>query len=140
LLTADARPARPKRMAEVVLDASAILAYLLGEPGAEMVEAVLLRSLVSPVNIAEVIGKLIDRGLSADTAEATVGKLGCEIAPADAALGREAGKLHEKTRGRGISLGDRFCLSLSAQTGLPALSADRAWKTLGLDLEIKLIR
>jgi ribonuclease VapC len=127
-------------MAEVVLDASAILAYLLGEPGADVVAAVLLRSLVSPVNVAEVIGKLIDRGFSADAAEAAMGQLGCEIVPVDAAIGREAGRLHEQTHGRGVSLGDRFCLSLSARTGLPAMSADRAWKTLGLGVEITLIR
>jgi len=127
-------------MAEVVLDASAILAYLLGEPGADVVAAVLLRSLVSPVNVAEVIGKLIDRGFSADAAEAAIGQLGCEVAPIDAALGREAGRLHEQTRGRSVSLGDRFCLSLAARAGLPALSADRAWKALGLRIQIKLIR
>ena len=127
-------------MAEVVLDASAILAYLFGEPGADTVAAVLLRSIVSPVNVAEVIAKLIDRGFSADDAAAAFGRLGCEIAPVDAAMGREAGMLHEKTRGRGVSLGDRFCLSLSARMGLPAMSADRAWKSLGLGLEISLIR
>ena len=127
-------------MAEAVLDASAILAYLLDEPGADVVGAVLLRSIVSPVNIAEVIGKLIDRGFSADAAEAAIGKLGCEVVPVDAAIGREAGKLHEKTRGRGVSLGDLFCLSLAVRTGLAAMSADRAWKTLGLDVAITLIR
>ncbi len=127
-------------MAEVVLDASAILAYLFNEPGADMVAAVLLRSIVSPVNVAEVISKLIDHGFSADAAETTIGLLGCEIAPADAAVGLAAGKLHAMTRGRGVSLGDRFCLSLAARLGLPAFSANRSWKSLGLNLEITLIR
>ena len=127
-------------MTEVGLDASAVLAYLFGEPGADAVAAVLLRAIVSPVNVAEVIGKLIDRGFSADDAAAAFGRLGCEVAPVDAAMGREAGMLHEKTRGRGVSLGDRFCLSLSARMGLPAMSADRAWKSLDLGMEISLIR
>ncbi len=51
-----------------------------------------------------------------------------------------AGELHRQTRPLGLSLGDCACLVLARSRGLPALTADRAWQGLPLDLEIVLIR
>jgi ribonuclease VapC len=48
--------------------------------------------------------------------------------------------LHAETRRTGVSLGDRFCLALARELSLPALTADRRWKDLGLGVEIQLIR
>ncbi len=49
-------------MAEAVLDASAVLAAMLGEPGAEEVRAALPAALLGSVNAAEVVTKLIRYG------------------------------------------------------------------------------
>ena len=49
-------------------------------------------------------------------------------------------QLWSTTRRVGLSLGDRACLSLVQKLGLPALTADRAWNGLGLDVEVRLIR
>ena len=46
-----------------VLDASALLAWLHGEPGLEIVEASLNRSVICSVNWAEVLQKIITRGI-----------------------------------------------------------------------------
>ena len=62
-------------VSEVVLDASAILAMLRDETGAATVRALIEGSSVSTVNAAEVISKLIDRGMSPDSAHETVGLL-----------------------------------------------------------------
>jgi PIN domain nuclease of toxin-antitoxin system len=51
-----------------------------------------------------------------------------------------AGALVAAYRRRGISLGDAACLATAEALGLPVLTADRAWATLGIDLDIRLIR
>jgi len=129
-----------KPVAEAVLDASAVLALLQGEAGSEAVAAILPRSVISAVNLAEVVVKLIDHGAKSADAEAIVDTLPFEIAAASPADGRRAGALHAKTRGPGVSLGDRFCLGLAQAMSLPVFTADRAWIQLSLDIDIRLIR
>ncbi len=127
-------------MTEFVLDASAILADLHGEPGGEMVRGSVQDSVLSAVNLAEVITKLIDRGLSAEQASALSDQLSCEVLDADRRRASAVGVLHAKTRGSGVSLGDRFCLALAEELNLPALTGDRRWKELALGIEVQLIR
>jgi len=127
-------------VAEWVLDASAVLAFLQDEPGAGSVEAKLQRSIISSVNLAEVVSKLTDRGLSTGDTRVMIGHLGFEIANVDAALGVRAGLLRRDTRAFGLSLGDRICLALAEREGLPALTTDRAWRGVPLDIEIIAIR
>jgi uncharacterized protein with PIN domain len=56
-------------MNNVVLDASALLALLNGEPGADKLSPELLSvSTSSTVSVAEVQSKLVDKGLSTDDA------------------------------------------------------------------------
>jgi PIN domain nuclease of toxin-antitoxin system len=50
------------------------------------------------------------------------------------------GFLRPATSEYGLSLGDRACLALGQQLGQPVLTADRMWKTLKLDVEIRMIR
>ncbi len=127
-------------MAEWVLDASAVLAFLQDEPGAGSVETKLQRSIISSVNLAEVVSKLTDRGLSTGDTRVMIGHLGFEIANVDAALGVRAGLLRRDTRALGLSLGDRICLALAEREGLPALTTDRTWRDVPLDIEIIAIR
>lgn len=127
-------------MTEFVLDASAILADLHGEPGGEFVRSNLSEGRVSAVNLAEVVTKLVDTGLSPEETETVVGKLSCVVEPADAARALAAGLLRGRTRKHGLSLGDRFCLALAAELGLPALTADQRWGELELGIPVELIR
>jgi PIN domain nuclease of toxin-antitoxin system len=127
-------------MADALLDASAVMALLRGEAGAERVLQVLPDSAISAVNYAEVISKLIDFGAPAEQAIAAAGQLALEIVPLDGSMAIHAGALRQATRSRGLSLGDRACLALATQTGLPALTADRAWAELDLEVEVVLIR
>jgi PIN domain nuclease of toxin-antitoxin system len=46
-------------VAEVVLDASALLAFLQREPGLDRVRAVLPEAVIGSVNFAEVVTKLV---------------------------------------------------------------------------------
>jgi len=116
-----------------VLDASALLALLKGEPGAERVaEALEQGAYLSAVNLAEVLSKLADWGedpAEAQARMAQVGLLGAavEVLPFTGEDALEVARLRALTRAYGLSFGDRACLALARRLGLPALTAERAW-------------
>ncbi len=127
-------------MADVVLDASAVLAVLNGEPGAEEVWAHLPGAYVSAVNAAEVAAKLVDGGIGAEEAGQTLTRLGARVVPFEEADVGPAAHIRTATRSAGLSLGDRACLTLARRLGVPALTADRQWRDLRVDVEVRLIR
>ncbi len=129
-----------------VLDASALLAYLNDEAGADVVEEALLRgSAISAVNLAEVLSKLAEVGEDPqDVTENLRGRglLGGNLVVSP--LGEEdavvIARLHRGTRAHGLSLGDRACLGLALRLKVPALTADRAWLRLKVAAKIEPIR
>ena len=123
-----------------MLDASALIALLRREAGAAQVEAVVSTSLMSTVNLGEVLGKLVDYGMPEMEAFAAVAGLGIAMVDVDVDLARDSARLRKATRGAGLSLGDRICLALGARLDLPVVTADRVWATLGLPLDIRVIR
>lgn len=128
-------------MNRVVLDASALLAVLNREPVSEQLTPQLLNNAIaSTVNLAEVQGKLVDRGVSSDAAwEATLSSVG-EAVPFSAEHAKAAGSLIAHTRPLGLSLADRACLALALDLKVPAYTADRSWKNLKLGIRIHIIR
>jgi ribonuclease VapC len=129
-----------------ILDASALLAYLQGEPGAAVVANVLTQgSLMSSVNWAETLSKLAERGQDPDTVTDILTNQGLlnnalVIAPFDADLAQATAKLRPLTRSSGLSLGDRACLALGIQTQLPVLTSDQVWSRLTIGVVVQLIR
>lgn len=129
-----------------VLDASALLALLKGEPGAERVAEALERgAYLSAVNLAEVLSKLADWGEDPAEAQARmeqVGLLGAavEVLPFTGEDALEVARLRALTRAYGLSFGDRACLALARRLGLPALTAERAWAELGLGIPVEVLR
>jgi len=113
-----------------VLDSSALLAFLLREPGAEQVEAILPTAAMSAVNFTEALTKLVERGIPPVNARDVVLGLGVEIVDFDADQAVRAAALREATRKAGLSLGDRACLALALQRQAPALTSDKAWLRL----------
>ena len=111
----------------MVLDASALLALLLGEPGADRVKAALDGAVIGAVNLAEVVSHYAKLGAARPDIEALLRPLPVRVAPADIALSYEAGLLRPITLARGLSLGDRYCLALAKREGVPALTAERRW-------------
>ncbi len=114
-----------------VLDASALLAYLMDEPGSGVVDRVLAESLMSSVDWAEVVQKSIAAGVDVEGIRADLQSLGLMIEPFTAEDGETAGRLWVRTRNAGLLLGDRACLSLGLRTGLPVMTCDRAWASHG---------
>src|SRR5689334_5367937 len=127
-------------MASAVLDASALLAYIDGEPGADMVASVITDAIISAVNFSEVVSKLVDRGTSVGTARVALGVAPVEVIDFDRALAERAGALIAKTKRQGLSLGDRACLALAERERVPVVTGDRAWSKLDLSVEVRLIR
>jgi ribonuclease VapC len=123
-----------------VLDASALLCLLFDEPGADRVEAVLYGACISAANYAEVIGKLVDRGQAPEEAVADLRELDLDVVPFDRAHGEAAGALRATTREAGLSLGDRACLALAASREAVAVTTDRAWKRLKVEIDVEVVR
>lgn len=127
-------------MADVVLDASAVLAVLNGEPGADEVGVHLPGAHLSAVNAAEVAGKLVDGGASAEAAGRSLDRLGVRIMPFERGDVVPVADIRAASRSAGLSLGDRACLALARRLDLPALTADRQWKDIQVGVEVRLIR
>ena len=128
-------------MNRIVLDASVLLAILNGEPGADKLTPQLLSiAASSTVNLAEVQSKLVDRGLSAETAWAAAVSPVEEVIPFTADQAKTAGRMIPETRAFGLSLGDRACLALGLALKAPVYTADRSWKNLKLGVRIHVIR
>lgn len=127
-------------MGRVVLDASAILVLLNDEPGASAVLEALDDAVVSAVNLSEVVAKLLETGMPGDEVEDILGGLGLQVRPFDEAAAWSAGALRPGTKKAGLSLGDRACLALAKELGLPALTADTAWAKTPAGVEVRLLR
>ena len=124
----------------VVLDASALLAYLQDEPGGERVRAVLAEAVMSAVNWAEVIGKARGQGIDTQGLQEDLASLGLALEPFSAIQAEIAGQLKDRTRRYGLSLGDRACLALGSDRGESVYTADRAWQHLHVGIEVETIR
>ena len=116
-----------------VLDASALLAYLNEEPGADVVEKALAAgSAIGTVNWAEVLSKAMETGIAPETLAAELGKRGIlkntlDVLPLIIEDSMEIARLRPLTRPFGLSLGDRACLALGKRLSIPILTADRIW-------------
>jgi ribonuclease VapC len=125
---------------EAVIDASALLALLNAEPGADIVSEALPGGVISAVNLSEVVAKLCEVGIPEEAIHQALQPLGLEIVPFNEEQAYQAGLLRTVTHDMGISLGDRACLSLAIMLGVVALTADRAWAELSIGAKIKMIR
>jgi len=133
---------KPKAEAKIVLDASAVLAYLKREPGYKKVrQALAAGAAISTVNLAEVFTKVQARRLPPEAVSSRLHSLGLTPVPfteEDAWLA--ATEFYLFIQAKDLSLGDRACLALGRRLGLPILTADRVWGELNAGLEIQVIR
>ncbi|MBI3972544.1 MAG: type II toxin-antitoxin system VapC family toxin [Chloroflexi bacterium] len=129
-----------------VLDASAVLAYLQGEPGSETVQAALaVGAVVTIANYAEVLSRLGDAGEEPATAHRRLQDQGLiggllEVVPLTEDDALAIAQLRSATRAQGLSLGDRACLAVGLRLGRPVITADRSWAAVSVGVIVRLIR
>ncbi len=130
-------------MSSRVLDASALLACIQHEPGAEVVtRALVAGAAMSSLNLSEVVARLSDGGMSAEAIREALRSFEFEIVPFEEDAAFASGLLRPSTRSAGLSLGDRACIDLALRSGLPVLTTDRVWSTIAgpLNLDVEVIR
>ena len=127
----------------MIMDASALLAYLLNEPGAERTfRAIAEGSFMTTVNFAEVASLYVRRGESEGYVRSLRARLPIRLIPVDEDIALRSALMIRVTNLRGLSLGDRGCLAAAQVHKIPALTANRAWAGIGadLDVEVELVR
>lgn len=126
----------------MVIDASALLAFLQNESGTALVEAALLKgAAISCLTWTETAGKLIGAGESAQQVETVLSQLNVTTIPFDEAQMKLASYFYARRKPYGLSLGDCATLALAEHLGVPVLAAERAWAKLpDLRVEVRLIR
>ncbi|WP_032138870.1 type II toxin-antitoxin system VapC family toxin [Rickettsia tamurae] len=125
----------------VVLDTSALLALLQNEPGSTIVKPLIQFSCMSTVNITEVLTSLQRMKITMDTAYTLVTEIIPSIIPFDLEQAAHTAQLQPYTQPKGLSLGDRACITLGIKLQVPIYTVDKIWAELKLNnADIKLIR
>lgn len=122
-----------------VLDASAVLAAFFNETGADVVAEHMSGALISAVNLSEVVAKLVDRSIPPDQIVDIMAQIDVEVVPFDGEQAMAGGLLRKKTKGAGLSLGDRSCLALALSRNAVALTGDREWFTLAAEVGVEVL-
>jgi ribonuclease VapC len=129
-----------------ILDASALLAYLRDETGADAVaDAIATGAVISTVNLAEVLSHAAERGADPSRIARQMTDRGLldgaiAVEPFTTADAIEVARLRPLTRDHGLSLGDRACLALATRLDALVLTADTAWSRLDVHVELRQIR
>lgn len=125
---------------ETVLDASALIALLWEEPGAEKVEPLLGRASISAINWAEVLQRYRAHDIETAGKRESVEALGVSIESFEPEDAETVAELWRPTRSDGLSLADRACLALARRLEVTAHTADRAWRRVQVGVRVVLIR
>jgi ribonuclease VapC len=124
----------------IILDASAIIAYLDEEPGSQIVEQWLPDSAVSMINICEVISVLVREGKPEEQVSLRVNGLVPLIVPFSWDIARITAALIVETQSKGLGLGDRAALATAKMMKLPVLTAESRWLDVAAGVDIRFIR
>ncbi len=124
----------------IVVDASALLAFMFREPGWERVRDVLGTSLMTTVNLSEVLARFARDGHDTGAVRRRLSASPIGWVDFSVDLARRAADLAPVTARLGLSLGDRACLALGVERGLPVMTTDRTWRRLALPVAVDCIR
>lgn len=121
-----------------LLDASAVLAWLQGEPGADQVDAVIEHSSIGAANWAEVLQKAWQHGRDGDEVAALLVALGVEVETVTPEIAIEGARMWSQCPD--LSLADRLCLAAGKVRGATVWTADRSWVGRSHGVVVRLLR
>ena len=124
----------------IVLDASALLAFMFREPGHELVGEFIQHSCMSNVNLGEVLARFSRDGRAVSNIRAALEETSIQFVDFSGDQAQISAELAPAGRKIGLSLGDRACLSLAINRHLPVLTADQIWLEVALPIEVRTIR
>ena len=125
-------------MSACVIDTSAVMAFLNDEVGADLMEQWLEQgAAISALCVQETMANLVRRDIDRQSAVDMIEALGLEVHALDFDLAIDAGDLIAITRSKGLSHGDRACLSLARKLRLPAVTADKAWSDIAGEARVE---
>ena len=124
----------------MILDASALLALLQGEPGADKVQAVLHRAIINTVNWSEVIQKLSVHDPDVADIRPEMELTGLRILPFSVAQAEICASLWQQAKPFGLSLADRSCVATGIDCKMDVMTADKIWQNMALPIVIHAIR
>lgn len=133
----------------VVLDASALLAWIFQERGHATIDRILPYSLISTVNFAEVIRRNHERGYQRSPEELANALLALGLAIEPTLTASDAIRAtqlvyrswQEKTKhqDRLLSMCDALCIAVAERHNLPAVSSDQLWEELHHLFQVKIL-
>jgi ribonuclease VapC len=128
---------------KVVLDASAVVAWLLHERGSDIVDKLLPVAVIAAPNLVEALYRAVELGhkLPLEELHAAIVGMGAEIEPLTAEDADRAAQLILESRGRRtaedprcLSLGDALCLAVAERLNLTVTGGDQHWATCDLSV------
>jgi ribonuclease VapC len=120
-----------------VLDATAVLAWLQGEQGADRVEPLLGQAVISAANWSEVLQRIRQIGRDADAVGSLLRARGVTVEPVTEQDAVVAAR-YWSPEGTPLSLPDRLCLALATRLGVEAVTVERQWS--GTPVAVRVIR
>ena len=125
-------------MNRYVLDSSALIALINDEPGSDRVKRALSGSIMSAVNVSEVVAVLIRLSMPHDKIHVLIKNLVHAVIPFNEEQAFIAGYLYTETKVKGLSFGDRACLSLGKVKNMPVLTSDRKWSEVDCGVQVEI--
>lgn len=127
-------------MSKVVLDATAVLAFLRDEKGADFVRERLLDAVISSISLSEVYVKTLAKKGSLAMVKAVIGNFDMEVVPFEESTAEMAARVSELTQDAGMSFADRACLALAAGRNIPVVTSNPCWLESTINVEVVLFR
>jgi len=127
-------------MNRYVLDSSALIALINNESGSERVKKALSGSIMSAVNVSEVVAVLTRLNIPQEKIHALISNLVHAVIPFNEEQAFIAGYLYSKTQAKGLSFGDRACLSLGKTRNLAVLTSDKKWSEVNCGVKVDVFR
>lgn len=127
-------------MTDYVVDASALLAIIRDERGADIASERVSGAMMSAVNMSEALMRGTEKGAPLDLMRNFLAAQQVRVVPFDDELAVAAALLRPATKHLGLSFADRACIATAMKRDATVVTADRVWSTLDLPCKIELIR